>query len=151
MHLKLCIIIHIYQKFVVFFLPGACCTIPIEVNPMADFSKPLGDIVKQARKSLGMTQVQVAEKIGVDQRTIIKIENYQGNPKMNVLFPLLRLLEIDPWSVFYPEEKLRSSSVLKITTLLSHCSDEEVDTILPIVKSVIEALHSNNDTFISQT
>ena len=57
---------------------------------MQEFSQPLGDAVKKARGELGLTQNQVADQIDVDVRTVMNIENYKGNPKMEILFPLIR-------------------------------------------------------------
>ena len=59
------------------------------------YSHPLGDAVKVARSELVLTQEQVAVKIDADVRTVMNIENYKGNPKMETLFPLIRLLKID--------------------------------------------------------
>ena len=52
---------------------------------MQEFSRPLSDAVKKARSGFGLTQGQLAEKINIDQRTILNIENCKGNPKMKVL------------------------------------------------------------------
>jgi transcriptional regulator with XRE-family HTH domain len=62
---------------------------------MQEFSYPLGDAIKRARGELGLTQSQVAEKSGIDARTVMNIENYKGNPKMEVLYPLVRALKLD--------------------------------------------------------
>ena len=45
---------------------------------MPEYSKPLGDVVKCARKRLDLTQNEVADSIQVDVRTIINIENFKG-------------------------------------------------------------------------
>ena len=50
-----------------------------------------------------LTQDSVAERVAIDLCKIINIENYNGNSKMEVLFPLIRALHIDPWEIFYPE------------------------------------------------
>lgn len=44
---------------------------------MQEFSYPLGDAIKRARGELGLTQSQVAEKSGIDARTVMNIENYK--------------------------------------------------------------------------
>ena len=69
---------------------------------MQEFSQPLGDAVKKARGELGLTQNQVADQIDVDVRTVMNIENYKGNPKMEILFPLIRALKIDSREIFHP-------------------------------------------------
>ena len=61
---------------------------------MPQYTRPLGDAVKRARGELGVTQRQVAEAADVDVRTVLNIENYKGNPKMEVLYPLIRSLKI---------------------------------------------------------
>ena len=67
---------------------------------MQEFSQPLGDAVKKARGELGLTQNQVADQIDVDVRTVMNIENYKGNPKMEILVPLIRALKIDSREIF---------------------------------------------------
>ena len=47
---------------------------------MPDYSKPLGDVIKSARKRMDLTQNEVADSIDVDVRTIINIENYNMKP-----------------------------------------------------------------------
>ena len=57
---------------------------------MHDYSHPLGDAVKRARGRLDLTQSEVADLADIDVRTVLNIENYKGNPKMEVLYPLIR-------------------------------------------------------------
>ena len=59
---------------------------------MPEYARLLGDAVKRARGDLGLTQNEVANAADVDVRTVLNIENYKGNPKMEVLFPLVRTL-----------------------------------------------------------
>ena len=60
---------------------------------MPDYSRTLGDTIRRARAKLNLTQSEVAESIDVDVRTVLNIENYKGNPKMEVLYPLIRCTE----------------------------------------------------------
>ena len=50
---------------------------------MYDPMQLLGKAIKQARLERGLTQSDVAERIDVDVRTVLKIENQKGNPKMD--------------------------------------------------------------------
>lgn len=117
---------------------------------MPDFTKPLGHTVKKARTELGLTQVNVAEQISIDSRTIINIENYNGNPKMEILFPLIRALKIDPWDIFYPETKNENAAFRQMQILLRECSEEEVDALLPVCQALIRVLRSKNSISISE-
>ena len=116
---------------------------------MPDYSKPLGDGVKRTRKRLDLTQNEVADSIDVDVRTIINIENYKGNPKLEVLYPLIRSLKIDPREIFYPEMQRESPALRQLRLLVEDCSEEEAATIIPVLQSVVAALRDKNATPIA--
>ena len=111
---------------------------------MPDYSRSLGKTVRTARAKKRFTQNQVAEKIDIDNRTLINIENNRGNPKMEVLYPLVRLLEIDPNHIFYPEVASPHPALIEIQSFLANCSDEELRILLPICETIIEVFRSNN-------
>ena len=104
---------------------------------MPEFTRPLGDAVKRARGELEITQRQVAEAADVDVRTVLNIENYNGNPKMTILSPLVRELGIDPWDIFYPELKQDESAFRQIQILLKECSDDEIAALIPVVEAAL--------------
>mgnify|MGYP002792902599 CR=1 FL=1 len=56
---------------------------------MHDYVKTLGTVIRKAREEQGLSQASLAEKLGIDVRTIINIENFRGNPKFEVLYPLI--------------------------------------------------------------
>lgn len=112
---------------------------------MLEYERSLGDAVKRARKRLSMTQQQVAEEAGIDSRTVMNIENYHGNPKMAVLFPLLRVLKIDPWEIFYPELKNDSFAIHQLLLIFEKCSEDEVNAALTVCKAMIAALNSQGN------
>ena len=113
---------------------------------MQEFSYPLGNAIKRARGELGLTQSQVAEKSGIDARTVMNIENYKGNPKMEVLYPLVRALEIDAREIFNPEMQRETVALRQLRLLIEECSEEEAAAIIPIFKSVLTALRDQSAT-----
>ena len=78
---------------------------------MPDYSRVLGDVVKVAREQAGLTQAELATAINRDTRTVLNIENYKGNPKLEVLYPLVRALRIDSREIFYPEMRCDSPAL----------------------------------------
>lgn len=102
--------------------------------------KSLGDLVRATRKSKHLSQEALAERIGVCKRTIIDIENSAGNPKFEILYPLVRELDLPLYQVFYPElsENLELKNVL--IQELEHCSEHEMKVILSVVKGLRSAL-----------
>ncbi len=111
---------------------------------MFDFSCSLGTTVKNARNQHGYTQNEVADMIGVDGRTILNIENSKGNPKMEVLYPLIRTLQINANEVFYPEISQDHPLRTKLMLLLSTCSDDEIETLIPVCESILTVIRSQN-------
>ena len=61
---------------------------------MLDDRIVLGHAIKTPRTEPNLTLNQVADLINSDSRTILNIENYKGNPKMEKPF-LIRSLHID--------------------------------------------------------
>ena len=115
---------------------------------MKDYSRSLGDAVKRARGASGLTQREVADRMNKDVRTVLNIENYKGNPKLEVLFPLIRALDIDPREVFYPNMQQESPALRKLRLLVEECSEEEAAAMLPVFHSVLHAIRSNGGTDI---
>lgn len=115
---------------------------------MSESSRILGDAVKQAREKIGCTQIQVGNAIGMDNRTILNIENYKGNPKFSSLFPLVRYLKIDAKAIFYPESQLESPAIRQLHTLIDSCTEEEADAIIPVVQAAIDLVRNRNKSHV---
>ena len=81
---------------------------------MQEYSRSLGDVIKRARGKLGLTQKEVADAADIDVRTVLTIENYKGNPKMEVLYPLVRALKIDAREIFNPEIQRESPALRQL-------------------------------------
>ncbi len=113
---------------------------------MQEYSRPLGDAIKRARGKLGLTQNEVADAADIDVRTVLNIENYKGNPKMEVLYPLVRALKIDAREIFNPEISRESPSICQLRLLIEECSEEEAAAIIPVFQSVLSALRDKNAT-----
>ena len=113
---------------------------------MPDYSRPLGDAIKRTRGELGLTQNEVADAADVDVRTVLNIENYKGNPKMEVLFPLIRALKIDAREIFNPEMQRESPALRRLRLLIEECNESEAAAIIPVVEAVLNALRDKNAT-----
>ena len=111
---------------------------------MHEYSRPLGDAIKRARGKLDLTQNEVADMADVDVRTVLNIENYKGNPKMEVLYPLVRALKIDAREIFNPELRRESPALRQLRVMVEECSEEEAAAIIPVFQSVLKALRDKN-------
>lgn len=115
---------------------------------MSEYARPLGDAVKRARGKEDLTQSEVANAANIDVRTVMNIENYKGNPKMEVLFPLIRALNIDAREIFNPEMQRESPALSKLRLLVEDCSEEEAEALIPIFNSLLALLRERNVTII---
>ena len=111
---------------------------------MHDYTRLLGDAVKRARGRLDLTQNEVADMADVDVRTVLNIENYKGNPKLEVLYPLIRVLKIDAREIFNPEIRRESPALRQLRVMIEECSEEEAAVIIPVFQSVLTALRDKN-------
>ena len=109
---------------------------------MQEFSRPLSDAVKKARSGFGLTQGQLAEKINIDQRTILNIENCKEKQKMKVLYPLVRALKIDAREIFNPEMEREDPSISRLRLTIETCSEAEAAVLISVVDAVLNALRS---------
>ena len=111
---------------------------------MSEYSRILGDVVKVAREKAGLTQAEVAASIDRDSRTVLNIENYKGNPKLEVLYPLVRALKIDSREIFNPEMQLESPALRQLKLMVAECSEAEADAIIPVVKAAIDLVRNRS-------
>jgi DNA-binding XRE family transcriptional regulator len=66
--------------------------------------KRMGVIIQEARIAHGMTQSALAEKIDVSLRTVIAIETGKRNPTFEVLYKIIRELNIPADLIFRPND-----------------------------------------------
>jgi len=57
--------------------------------------KEPGKLLKERRKQLGITQLDLADLAGISANTLYKIERGQANPTMGVLFKLADVLGME--------------------------------------------------------
>lgn len=116
----------------------------LKENKDFEFARPLGEAVKLARSKSGFTQGYVSEKTDVDIRTILNIENGNGNPTLEKLYSLVRFYGIDPRPFFYPELAQDTSSREPLRLLLETCTEKEAEMITPIIRAILDALRTKD-------
>ena len=98
----------------------------------------LGDIVKTARLKAGITNEALAERLNVSERYLYRIENKGQKPSFNVLYRLIRELNIVPEEVFYPEKPSKDSEVEEILRMLSACDERSLEVVKATAKALID-------------
>ncbi len=105
----------------------------------------LGDLVREMRKNKHLTQEALAERVGVCKRTIIDIESNTGNPQFQILFALVRELNLPVFSLFYPEKEGKSRVESMLLQELGSCSENEIRIILSLVRSLRRILREEEE------
>ena len=123
---------------------GDRLTVVGEAAAIHNVEKVLGNAVKSTRYQRGLTQLQVAEMADIDVRTVMNIENYKANPKMEVLFPLIRTLRVDARTIFNPELERDAPMFQQLRLMVEECSEQEAEALIPVVESVIAALRAKD-------
>ena len=111
---------------------------------MDNFAQSLATAVKKARDEQGLSQQQVADMAHCNVRTVLKIENCQGNPKMETIFSIIRVLKIDAREIFNPELEPQSPAIRQLHYAVADCSEQEAATLVPVIESVLKALRAND-------
>ena len=60
----------------------------------------LGNVIKQARQRADITIESLAERVGVTDRYIYRIENEGKKPSYDILSKIIQVLHIDPDLIF---------------------------------------------------
>ena len=68
-------------------------------------AKDIGATVKAIRTELGMTTTKLAEKVGISQAQISRLENGQQGFRSGTLVRLAKALKVPPFRLFMTEKE----------------------------------------------
>ena len=111
---------------------------------MHDYQRILGERVRKEKKNRGLTQSQLAAIVSSNKRTILDIENGQGNPKLETLFAILSTLNIDPYPIFFPDPPERSEALTQLLQIMRDFSEEEIKLMTSVVLATMEFSKASN-------
>ena len=80
------------------------------------------DVIRRKRRECGLTQEQVAERLGVSTPAVNKWENGTTCPDISLLAPLARLLRTDINTLLCFQEDLTEENVVEYTTQITNAS-----------------------------
>lgn len=106
---------------------------------MHDFPVLLGSVIKSARLKSDITMEVLAEKIGITERYLYRIENENKKPSFDILYKLIHQLSIQPDLIFYPEKPSKDSEVENLIRMLYDCDERSMYIVKATVKAVLEA------------
>ncbi|MCQ4982113.1 MULTISPECIES: helix-turn-helix domain-containing protein [Lachnospiraceae] len=100
----------------------------------------LGIAVKAARQKLGLTQMELAERVGVSLRTITDMETYQANPQFDTLYQVIHVLHLPVTEIFYPDKPTGQLMELLVDEL-SDYTEKDLRIALSVLHGLREGLY----------
>lgn len=85
----------------------------------------IGSVIKKYRKEVGLTQEEMANRLGVTAPAVNKWENGNSNPDIELLAPIARLLHISLDTLMSFHEELTASEIEDIIRKMDNKFEEE--------------------------
>ena len=85
----------------------------------------IGVVIKKYRKEAGMTQEEMANRLGVTTPAVNKWENSNSKPDIELLAPIARLLDISLDTLLSFHEKLSDTEIEEIIRKMDKMFSEE--------------------------
>jgi len=104
----------------------------------------IGTVIKPIRQQADITMERLAERTGITERYLYRIENEGKNPSFDVLYKLIRELGIDPNLIFYPEKEQKNTELESLVHMLYQCDERALEVIKATVKALIDSRPEEN-------
>ena len=101
-------------------------------------NKRFGQQIKKARMRSNLTIEALADNVGVSERYLYRIENEGKTPSFEVLYKLIRCLNIPPDLIFYPEKPSNQSEIEDLVRMLYNCNERDLEILKATVKAMNE-------------
>lgn len=100
--------------------------------------KLIGLRIKNLRRAEGLSQEELAEKMGISSKYLSSIERGKENPTLDTLIKLANALKIEPSEIFNfsHEGKSKKDLIAFITTLLKTKDEEKLKLAARLIKAV---------------
>ena len=105
---------------------------------MQQVSDKLGSAIKAARNERHLTQKQLAERLFITPHYLMSIENKQQIPSCDLLFRIIRELEISADAIFYPEHDGNYPAIDKLKRYLCRCDEKDVNVVVATLQSLLQ-------------
>lgn len=98
--------------------------------------KFIADKIKEFRKKAGLTQTELAQKIGIGEKQISKIENYTNLPSLTTFFKIIDYLKIDISEFQINTIPLVNKNRLELEKFIYSSTEDELEFLVGVVKNL---------------
>ena len=89
--------------------------------------KALGQAIKEARNSKGMSRNQLADMMNIAPRYIASIENSGQHPSLQIFYELVTILDVSVDQYFFPDKETdKSTKRRQLESLLDEMDDKDL-------------------------
>ena len=103
-------------------------------------SRSVGNKLLEIRKRKGLTQIEVAEKAGLADRTYADIERGSANMRVETALRICQALNITPNEILTSDNNSLDVHKEEIKSLFENCSVKEQETALNILYAYLNSL-----------
>lgn len=104
---------------------------------MCEYTDTLGKVIKTAREKSNITIEILAEKVGITERYLYRIENEGKKPSYKILCLLIRELSVSPDQIFYPENRSKDPEIESLIRMLYKCDERSIEVIRATAKALL--------------
>lgn len=98
----------------------------------------LGKRIREYRQKYGMTQFQLAEKLGIDDKHLSRIELGKNMPQAAIIAKLAEVFKVEPKSLFEYSHLTSIDEVKKdLNNILGNLTDEQIVLTYKYVKTFV--------------
>ena len=105
---------------------------------MENIHYSLGNIIKKSRLDLHITQEELAKLDDITPRFIMAIENEGKLPSFEVLYQLIRTLNISADSIFYPEQKANADLHSPLLHAIYRCNEKQLHVLMATAEALLD-------------
>jgi len=103
-------------------------------------SRSVGNKLLEIRKRKGLTQIEVADKAGLADRTYADIERGTANMRVETALRICQALNITPNEILTTDNTALDVRKEEIKALFDNCSVKEQETALNILSAYLKSL-----------
>lgn len=95
--------------------------------------KDIANIIQNKRRKLGLKQAELAEKIGISEKHLSKIETGKNYPALDTFFKIIDVLNLTLGDFGFYTISENSSNKLLLQNIINNSSEKQIDTYADII------------------
>ena len=94
----------------------------------------IAEIIRKARKQKGLKQAQLAEKVGISEKHLSKIETGKNYPALDNFFKIIEVLDLSFKDFGLEATEELPVQKLKLQRIINTSSDKKINAYLDIIE-----------------